>query len=179
MRHEKNGFFVRHLPTGKLIVQIWAICLLTRSWRCMQIFEYRSEHGKDDPCALHDTEGATRQTLNHPLYTNDRLEAYHDIFFYYGPFLRLSFSFLNRQSNELRTGGSGFLSWRCKIFLFSVASKPVLGPTQPPAQLVSVALATGVKRPGREAHHLTLTSVKIKIGGDIPTFPNTSSSHVA
>jgi hypothetical protein len=38
-------------------------------------------------------------------------------------------------------------------FLFTTASRPALGPTQPPFQWVPGALSLGVKRPGREADH--------------------------
>jgi hypothetical protein len=43
------------------------------------------------------------------------------------------------------------------IFLFTTASRPVLGPTQPPIQLVP-----WVKRPGHEAHHSPLSSAEVK-----------------
>jgi hypothetical protein len=39
------------------------------------------------------------------------------------------------------------------MFLLSTASKPALGPTQPPIQWVLGALSLGVKRPGHEANH--------------------------
>jgi hypothetical protein len=42
---------------------------------------------------------------------------------------------------------------RYKVFLFSVSSRPVLGPTQLPIQWAPGALAPGVKRPGRETDH--------------------------
>jgi hypothetical protein len=38
-------------------------------------------------------------------------------------------------------------------FLFTTASIPAVGPTQPPIQWVPGALYLGVKRPGREAGH--------------------------
>jgi len=37
------------------------------------------------------------------------------------------------------------------IFLFTTASRPPLGPTQPPNQWILVAFSLGIKRPGREA----------------------------
>jgi hypothetical protein len=40
---------------------------------------------------------------------------------------------------------------RGKIFLFSTASRPVLGPNRPPIQWVPRDSFQGVKRPGREA----------------------------
>jgi hypothetical protein len=48
------------------------------------------------------------------------------------------------------------------IFLFTTASRPVLGPTQPPIQLVRGALSLGVKRPGREADHSSPSSAEVK-----------------
>jgi hypothetical protein len=39
------------------------------------------------------------------------------------------------------------------IFFFAVASRPALGPTQPPIQFVPDAITSGVKRPVREADH--------------------------
>jgi hypothetical protein len=39
------------------------------------------------------------------------------------------------------------------IFLFTIASRMVPGPTQPPIQWVPVPLSMGVKRPEREANH--------------------------
>jgi hypothetical protein len=48
-------------------------------------------------------------------------------------------------------------SRHCEIFHFSTASRPTLGPTQPPIQCVP-----GVKRPGHEADQLTPTSAEVK-----------------
>jgi hypothetical protein len=39
------------------------------------------------------------------------------------------------------------------IFLFTIASRPALGSTQPPIQWLPAALSLGVKLPGREARH--------------------------
>jgi hypothetical protein len=44
------------------------------------------------------------------------------------------------QSVYRRAGGPGFDSRQCKIFLFSTASRPTLGPTQPPIQWVTWAI---------------------------------------
>jgi hypothetical protein len=49
--------------------------------------------------------------------------------------------------------GSGFETQHYKIFLFSTASRPALGPTQPPVQSVSETRSPGVKRYMREADH--------------------------
>jgi hypothetical protein len=56
-----------------------------------------------------------------------------------------------------------FDSWRgLGIFLFTTASRTVLGPTQPPIQWVPGALSLGVKRPRREAHHSPPSSVEVE-----------------
>jgi hypothetical protein len=41
-------------------------------------------------------------------------------------------------------------------------SRSAVGPTQPPIQWVPGALSLGVKRPGREADHLSPSSVEVK-----------------
>jgi hypothetical protein len=48
------------------------------------------------------------------------------------------------------------------IFLFTTASRQVLGPTQPPIQWETGALSLGVKRLEREADHLSPSSVEMK-----------------
>jgi hypothetical protein len=48
------------------------------------------------------------------------------------------------------------------IFLFSTASRPVLGPTQSPVQWVPGSLSLAGKRPGREANHSPSASAKVK-----------------
>jgi hypothetical protein len=48
------------------------------------------------------------------------------------------------------------------ISLFTTASRPALGPTQPPIQCVPGALSLGIKRPGREADHSPPSSVEVK-----------------
>jgi hypothetical protein len=49
--------------------------------------------------------------------------------------------------------------------LFSIESRPVLGPTQPPIKLVPAALFPTVKRTEREGDHSHLSSTEIKNGG--------------
>jgi hypothetical protein len=49
-----------------------------------------------------------------------------------------------------------------QIALFTTASRPPLGPTQPPVQWIPGALSWGVKRPGREADHLPLSTAEVK-----------------
>jgi hypothetical protein len=69
----------------------------------------------------------------------------------------------------------GSIPGRGKIFLFSIASRPPLGPTEPPIQWVSGAVSSGVKRQGREAEHSPSSSAEAKNGGAIPSLPHTSS----
>jgi hypothetical protein len=49
-----------------------------------------------------------------------------------------------------------------EIFLFTTASRPALGPTQPPKKWVSGSLSLGVKRPGREADRSPPSSAEVK-----------------
>jgi hypothetical protein len=64
-------------------------------------------------------------------------------------------------ATRLRDGQSGFLGlipgggW--EFFLFTTASRTVVGPTQPPIQWVPGVLSLGIKRPGREADHSPLS----------------------
>jgi hypothetical protein len=58
------------------------------------------------------------------------------------------------------------------IFQFTTASRPALGPSQPPLQWVSGALSVGVKRQGREADHPPPSNAEVKA---IPPFPNRPS----
>jgi hypothetical protein len=48
------------------------------------------------------------------------------------------------------------------IFLFTTASRPALGPTQPPIQWVPGALSLGAKRSGRESYQSPPSSAKVK-----------------
>jgi hypothetical protein len=61
------------------------------------------------------------------------------------------------------------------FFLFSTASRQVLGPTEAPIQWVPGVLSPGIKRPGREAEHSSQCSADVKNGGAIPPLPHTSS----
>jgi hypothetical protein len=51
---------------------------------------------------------------------------------------------------------------RVKIFHFCISSRPALGPTQLPTQLVTLALSPRVKRPVCEADHSLPTSAEVK-----------------
>jgi hypothetical protein len=48
------------------------------------------------------------------------------------------------------------------IFLFTTASRPALGSTQPPIQWVPGVPSLGVKRPGRESDHSSPSSAEVK-----------------
>jgi hypothetical protein len=74
-----------------------------------------------------------------------------------------------RKTIFLPLGLSGFDSrQRQEIFLFPTASRPTLGPTQPPVQWVPGALSPGVKQPGREPGHSLPSSGEVENGGAIP-----------
>jgi hypothetical protein len=76
----------------------------------------------------------------------------------------------------LQAERSGFDSRQGEeIFLFSTASRPALGPTQPPIQWVPGGLSVGVKRLGREADHSHPSSAEVKNGGAIPPLLHVSS----
>jgi hypothetical protein len=67
--------------------------------------------------------------------------------------------------------GRGSVPGRGKIFLFSIASSPVLGPTQPTIQWVSRSLSSGLKRPGREADHSPPSTAEVKNGAAYLHYP--------
>jgi hypothetical protein len=70
---------------------------------------------------------------------------------------------VQRLATGWTTEGSEFLSLgKVKNFLLSTSSRPVLGPTQSPIQLVPGAFSPGVKRPGREANHSPPTIAEVK-----------------
>jgi hypothetical protein len=69
--------------------------------------------------------------------------------------IALGYRLDDRDSRVRFPGGLG-------IFLFTSASRPDLGPTQPPIQWVPEALSLGVKRPGREADHSSPSSAEVK-----------------
>jgi hypothetical protein len=65
-------------------------------------------------------------------------------------------------------------------FLFCIASRPVLRPTETPAQWAPGGLSPVVKRPEYDAHYSPTSSDKVKKnGGDIPPLPLPSSWRVA
>jgi hypothetical protein len=79
---------------------------------------------------------------------------------------------LGRYCDWLRDGRPGFdFRQGQEILLYSTASKPALGPTRPPIQLVLGVLSPAVKRLWREADYSPPSSVKGKNGGAISLFP--------
>jgi hypothetical protein len=73
---------------------------------------------------------------------------------------------------RLRGGRPGFNSWQGQeIRLFSIASRPALGPTQTPIQWAPGVLSLGVKPPGREADHSSPSSAGVKNGEAICPLP--------
>jgi hypothetical protein len=64
-------------------------------------------------------------------------------------------------------------------FLLSTASRPTLGPTQPPVQWVPAARSPEIKRQGREADHSPATTAEVKKVRAIPPLPRMSSWHCA
>jgi hypothetical protein len=75
----------------------------------------------------------------------------------------LNFVYVKMSATGWTIGVLGFEFWRVLgIFLFTVASRTALGPTQPPIQWVPGALSLGVKRLGREADHSPSSSAEVK-----------------
>jgi hypothetical protein len=75
--------------------------------------------------------------------------------------------------------GRGSISGRVKVFLFSTASRPALGPTRSRIQRIPGTFFPGVKRPGREANHSPPTNTEVKNGGAILPLPHISSRRTA
>jgi hypothetical protein len=79
---------------------------------------------------------------------------------------------LSRYSGGLRVGRPGFDSRQYKIFLFSTASRPTLGPPSLLSNGYLGAFSPGVKRQGDEADHSPPSSAEVKEGGAIPPLPH-------
>jgi hypothetical protein len=88
--------------------------------------------------------------------------------------------FSTDSSSCIKTGNPSQLSYglddRGEDFLLLVtASRPALGPTQPPIQWVSEALFPRIKRPGHEIDHSPPSSAEDKNCGAIPPLLRMSS----
>jgi hypothetical protein len=70
--------------------------------------------------------------------------------------------------------GRGSTPGRCKVFLFSIVSRPAVGPTKPPSQWVPVALSPRIKRQGLKADHPPPSSGEVKNGEAISLLSHTS-----
>jgi hypothetical protein len=62
-----------------------------------------------------------------------------------------------------------------KILLFSITSRPAVGPIQLPTEWVPGAVSPGSTRQGREADYSPPSSTQVKNGGNITPIPHTSS----
>jgi hypothetical protein len=67
--------------------------------------------------------------------------------------------------------GPGSISDSVRFLLFSTASKPTLGPTQPPIQWVIEALFPGVKRQRYESGSSSLSTSEVKKSGAVSPLP--------
>jgi hypothetical protein len=85
--------------------------------------------------------------------------------------------YLSQYSTELRAERPGFNSRQgLEIFLFSIASRPALGPTQPLIECVPAAVSPGVERPGPEADYSPPSGAEVNNGAAIPPHPHTSTN---
>jgi hypothetical protein len=90
------------------------------------------------------------------------------------------YAFVSRDSSVGITTGYLLVGWgsipgRGKIFLFSTASRPIPGSTQPPIHWVQWFWGGGgLKRPGRETDHSSQLGIEARFGGALAPFPHTS-----
>jgi hypothetical protein len=68
---------------------------------------------------------------------------------------------------------------RQEIFPYFTASKPALGPIQPPIQWVLGVVSSGIKRPAHEADCSPPSSAEVKNVGAAPPIRHTFSCHGA
>jgi hypothetical protein len=84
--------------------------------------------------------------------------------------LAINFAWRDVIAQSVYRQGYGLHDWGSRVrfperagnFLLTTASRTVLRPTQPPIQWAPGALASGVKRPGREANHSPPSSAEVK-----------------
>jgi hypothetical protein len=62
-----------------------------------------------------------------------------------------------------------------RTIVFSITSRPALGPIQPLIQRVPEPFPPGIKRQGHEADHSPESSAEVKNGGAIPPVSHASS----
>jgi hypothetical protein len=62
----------------------------------------------------------------------------------------------------------GSISGKGNIFLISIVSRPALGPTHLPMQMVPGAGSPGITRQGHKAHHSLPSSAEVKNSGARP-----------
>jgi hypothetical protein len=86
-----------------------------------------------------------------------------------------TYSKTQESSFDMATGygldGRGPFPGKDTFFLFPVASRQVMRPTQPPIQRVLEAVSPGVKPPGYEAHYSLPSCAEFKNDGAIPSLP--------
>jgi hypothetical protein len=71
--------------------------------------------------------------------------------------------YLSRYSDRLRAALSGFGSRQAARFLLvCIASRPAVGPTQPPIRWVPGAISPGGKVSSHEADHSPLSNAEVK-----------------
>jgi hypothetical protein len=79
-------------------------------------------------------------------------------------------------ATKVRAGRPGFdFLQRQEIFLFSIESRPAMGPIRPAIQWKPVALSPEAHRQGREPDDSPPSSAEVKYVGAITPLPHTSS----
>jgi hypothetical protein len=73
--------------------------------------------------------------------------------------------------------GPGSIPGAARFFLFFTASRPALGPAEPPIQCIPGALSLGVKQQEREGDYSAPSNAEVKNGGTIPPVSHASSCY--